>query len=80
MGAIQEIVFEDAISEQSHTEIIRLDQQDQGIRYGAERQAIGNQLELASMMSDHNSVMGSSPAKPSRVMSTRASRAKKADK
>ena len=74
MGTIPEQVFEDAVSEQT----VLANQQDQVIRYGAERQAIGNQLELASMVSDHNSVMGSSPAKSSKIMSTRGTKAKKA--
>ena len=48
----------------------------QNIPYAGEKQAISNQLELASMMSDHHSVMNSSPAKPSRVASTRGTRTK----
>ena len=50
---------------------------NQNINYGPRKQAIGNQLEMQSMISEHNSVMGSSPAKSSKVMATRGTKAKK---
>ena len=50
--------------------------QGPAIQYGAEKTAIGNQLELASMVDDHMSVMNSTPIKSSKVMSTRGTKAK----
>lgn len=81
MDLIQEQVFEDAASDASGTVIIRAEAaEEQKIPYAAEKQAIGNQLELASMVSDHNSVMNSSPVKSSRVVSTRTKVKKAGDK
>ena len=81
MGQIPEQEFEDGISDGQATEIIRVGPvEEQKIPYEREKQAIGNQLELASMVSDHTSVMNTSPVKSSKVMSTRATKAKKADK
>ena len=68
-------VFEDARSENT----VVVNQQEATIPYVPEMQAIGNQLEMQSMMSDHASVMGQSPAKPSRVASRRGTKAKKVD-
>lgn len=44
--------------------------------YGGEKQAISNQLEMASMMSDANSVPDVSPMRSSKIMSTRGTKAK----
>ena len=48
-----------------------LNEQRQSIAYAAERQSIGNQLELASMVSDPASVMGQSPVRSNRIGSRR---------
>ena len=74
--------MEDAISDGQATEIIRVGHQveEQKDPFQGQKQAISNQLELASMQSDHNSVMLTSPVKSTKVMSTRATKAKKADK
>ena len=45
-----------------------------------EKQAVSNQLEMASMISDHNSVINTSPIRPSQVASTRGTKVKKNDK
>ena len=50
--------------------------EEQKIPYAGEKQAISNQLELASMADDHMSVMNTSPIKSSRVASTRNTKAK----
>ena len=78
LDQIQEQTFEDARSDASGTVIMRAGQQveEQKIPYGAEKQAIGNQLELASMIDDHNSVMNSSPVKSTKVMSRRGTKVK----
>lgn len=78
---IKEQAIEDGHSNQSNTDIIKIDQgQDQGINFGNEKQAISNQLELASMASEVNSVMGSSPIRSNRVASRRTTKAKLGDK
>jgi len=55
--------------------LARVDQVQEAIPYGPERQAADNQLEIASMASGFNSVMNSSPVKSSRI-STRKNRGK----
>ena len=76
-NTIQEQVLEDGVSDGQGTEIARMNQiEEQKIPYAAEKQAISNQLELASMVSDHTSVMNMSPVKSNKVMSTRSTKAK----
>ena len=49
------------------TEIQKAGHNMEAVQYGAGQEAIGNQLELASMVSGgNNSVMGSSPVRPQR--------------
>ena len=82
MDMIQEQQFEEAVSEASGTEMIRVGPREEAkMPFVPETQAISNQLELASMISDqHNSVMGSSPIKSSRIPSTRGTKGRKGDK
>ena len=55
-------------------------QEEQKLPFIPEKQSIGNQLELASMVSDHMSVINTSPVKSSRVASTRTRTKNKGDK
>jgi len=41
------------------------------MHYGPAQEAIGNQLEMNSMISEHNSVINTSPVRQSRVRSSR---------
>jgi len=41
------------------------------MHYGPAQEAIGNQLEMNSMISAHNSVVNTSPVRQSRVRSSR---------
>ena len=73
LSGIQEQPFEDALSEQSNTELIRMGQNQGNLPYGPGQAAIGNQLEVNSMGSGHNSVMNTSPVRStSRVRGSRA--------
>ena len=64
--------------EEGQSDMTVINQQEGAIPYMPENQAIGNQLEMQSMMSDHASVMGQSPVKPNRIASRRGTK-KKAD-
>ena len=72
LSNIQEQPFEDALSEQSNTELIRMGQNQRDLPFGPGQTAINNQLEVNSMTSDHNSVMNTSPVRSNRVRSSRA--------
>ena len=71
LSGIQEHPFEDAQSHDTNTEIMRGGQNHGDVQFGPEKSAIGNQLEVASMASAHNSVMNTSPVRSSRVRSSR---------
>ena len=73
MQNIDEAAHEDEISDV--TEIIRAPQ-NEDMQYPRGSQAIGAQLELDSMASEHNSVMGHSPIKQRPIRSSRANKGK----
>ena len=65
LGQIHEVHEEDI------SEATELQQHQQAMQYPPGQEAIGNQLELASMISEANSVMGQSPVRSSRPIRSR---------
>jgi len=68
LNQIQEMLEED-ISEP--TELHHGEHNLESMQYGPAMEAIGNQLEINSMISEHNSVINTSPVRQSRVRSSR---------
>ena len=73
MQNIDEAAHEDEISDV--TEMIRAPP-NEDMQYPRGSEAIGTQLELDSMASEHNSVMGHSPIKQRPIRSNRGNKGK----